>query len=201
MQFYCITVLPKSRVKVHWEGRAWEEPDITSKLLALPHFHIKGKTVLKKYNINIPKCAEENIAVYTVDHRSTPFCHCVLTVSWALFFVSPVNKTTTPAASKPVSRPPTTQKKPPPGPAFNPDDILKVRLGARKGSKPPVDLPPPPPPPPPSSEPGWVPKNWIEKGMACNICIYSWTCKNYKARLKCREFFLLHCKLILWLWH
>ena len=65
--------------------------------------------------------------------------------------------------SKPVSRPP-AQKKPPPGPSFNFDDILKVKLGNRKGSKPPVDLPPPPPPPP-SSEPDWIPKTWIEKGM------------------------------------
>ena len=67
--------------------------------------------------------------------------------------------------SKPVSRPP-AQKKPPPGPSFNFDDILKVKLGTRKGSKPPVDLPPPPPPPPPSSEPDWIPKNWIEKGTS-----------------------------------
>ena len=74
--------------------------------------------------------------------------------------------------SKPVSRPP-AQKKPPPGPSFNPDDILKVKLGSRKGSKPPVDLPPPP-----SSEPDWIPKNWIEKGMntvmkQCGVVLYT----------------------------
>ena len=95
---------------------------------------------------------------------------------FVLFSYPAANKVTT-EPSKPVSRPP-AQKKPPPGPSFNPDDILKVKLGSRKGSKPPVDLPPPPPPPPPSSEPDWIPKNWIEKGMntikkQCGVVLYT----------------------------
>ena len=58
--------------------------------------------------------------------------------------------------------PPKPKRKQPVGPApFNPEDILKARLGSRKGSKPPVDFPPPPPPP---SEPDWAPKRFIEKG-------------------------------------
>ena len=50
--------------------------------------------------------------------------------------------------------------------AFNPDDILKHRLGQRASRKAPVDLPPPPPPPPPQAtrDPDWAPKNYIEKG-------------------------------------
>ena len=33
--------------RAYLEGGAWVEPDTTSKLLALPHFHIKVKSVLK----------------------------------------------------------------------------------------------------------------------------------------------------------
>ena len=39
------SLLPESWVKAYWEGGAWVEPDTTSKLLALPHFHIKGEKI------------------------------------------------------------------------------------------------------------------------------------------------------------
>ena len=48
------SVLTNSRVKTYWEGGAWMEPYTTSKLLALSHFHIKEKSVLKAYWANIP---------------------------------------------------------------------------------------------------------------------------------------------------
>ena len=41
-----VYVLPKLRIKVYWEEGAWVETDITSKLLALPHFHIEENSVL-----------------------------------------------------------------------------------------------------------------------------------------------------------
>ena len=73
--------------------------------------------------------------------------------------VSAGPKKTTPPAAQPTA--PRRKPKEPSGPApFNPDDILKARLGSRKGSKLPVDLPPPPPP----SDPDWAPKRFIEKG-------------------------------------
>ena len=71
---------------------------------------------------------------------------------------------------------PSTAPKSSPAPApkqqsasFNPDDILRVKLGKRN-TKQPVDLPPPPPPPPPepetkSSDPSWAPSEYIEKGI------------------------------------
>lgn len=76
-------------------------------------------------------------------------------------------------------------KKEPARPApsgFNPDDILKVKLGKRgakaKEPLPPADLPPPPPPPPPEEVPaamGAEPEHYVEKGKKgeqdrINIC-------------------------------
>ena len=74
-------------------------------------------------------------------------------------------KKTAPATNT-QSTAPKPRPKEPSGPApFNPEDILKARLGSRKGPKPPVDLPPPPPP----SEPDWAPKRFIEKGNLISV--------------------------------
>ena len=88
-----------------------------------------------------------------------------------VMFYSTVKKTTTstvPKQSVPKQQPV----------AFNPDDILKVKLGRR--TKAPVDPPPPPPPAPEtkSSDPDWAPKEYIEKGSysiiryICTHCTY-----------------------------
>ena len=45
-----ISVLPKTRVNVYWEGGVRVEPDTTSKLLALPCFLSKKKiSILDKF--------------------------------------------------------------------------------------------------------------------------------------------------------
>jgi len=73
--------------------------------------------------------------------------------------------TKSPPAEKPPVHAPAKMTSPPQQ-GFNPDDILKHRLGQRASRKAPVDLPPPPPPPPPqpTGDPDWAPKNYIEKG-------------------------------------
>ena len=101
-----------------------------------------------------------------------------------------VKKTTTTTSPKPPA-----QKKEPPkqqSVGFNPDDILKVKLGKKKQ---PVGPPPPPPPPPPeetaSSDPDWAPKNYIEKGLGlikyCSHEMYS-TCGCLVHVLSCESF-------------
>ena len=112
--------------------------------------------------------------------------YCWVWGTWCILFVfggpcSPLilHKPPFYAANKRASSEPTKAPSRPSGPSrpsapsggggggFNPNDILKARLGGRKGStKPPVDLPPPPPPPPPSN----VPANYIEKGIDFIIC-------------------------------
>ena len=37
---------PSQEGKTYWEGGAWVEPGATSKLLSLPNFHIKEKSVV-----------------------------------------------------------------------------------------------------------------------------------------------------------
>lgn len=97
-------------------------------------------------------CCVGMILLFSVCMHCT-FCFCL------------VKKTTT-ATSAPKQ--PAPKKDPPKQQSvgFNPDDILKVKLGKKKQPGP----PPPPPPPPPeetkSSDPDWAPKNYIEKGMS-----------------------------------
>ncbi len=84
-------------------------------------------------------------------------------------FFSPANKSSEPKS--PVVKAAAPKPKPAPtggGGGFNPDDILKARLGGarRTSNKAPVEPPPPPPPPPPSSEPDWAPQTYLEKGKA-----------------------------------
>lgn len=47
VQYTCIPVFPKARLRVYWDSGTWVEPDTTSKILGLSHFHIK-KTVLNE---------------------------------------------------------------------------------------------------------------------------------------------------------
>ena len=89
----------------------------------------------------------------------------VLSLIIIIVSLSPAHKAAAPVAQKsqasPKRAPPMQQQQ---QQGFNPDDILKHRLGRRTSQKAPVDLPPPPPPPQPK-EPDWAPTTFLEKGQ------------------------------------